>query len=246
MHGIPKGKRKVLNKENMIQQIFLGAIIFGCFIYAFFFSDSKVLKVLTGIAVAVVGSILVSYYVLEFFSGRGSGLAAALNELVYLVLGIPILVIASGYLPISIYLAFFSRGDSQSIAIGLYIGIGVIEVLSIAYLITRYLRDKNMNLIQYLKHVFDFERRSEEAKKFRDRRNQIDSFYDDLYKVEQKIATKLEEKSTGFDQFDWKQRVGQIGARTIQSRKCWNCQATNDDDALFCENCQAPLEKVEE
>lgn len=242
MHGIPKGKRKVLNRENLVQQVVFGVIIFGCFIYAFFFSESKVLKFLTAIAVGGVGVMLVIYYVLEFMSGKGSGIAAAMNELIYLVLGIPLMVIAAGYLPVSIYLSFFSRGSSQAIKIGLYIGVGVLEILSISYLIIRHLRDKNMNLFQYLKYLFDFERRTDEVKKIKERRDQIDTFYDDLHKVEQKIATKLEEKSSGFDQFDWKERVGQIGAKTIQSKKCWNCQATNDDDALFCENCQAPLE----
>ncbi len=245
MHGIPKGKRKVLNRENLIQQVFLGGVILGCFIYAFFFSDSMLLKVLTGIALGVVGSLIAIYYLLEFMSGRGSGIAAAMNELIYLVLGIPMLVISAGYLPVSIYLAFFSREHSQAIKIGLYVGVGILEILSISFLIIRHLRDKNMNLIQYLKHIFDFERRSQESKKIQERRDQIDSFYDDLHKVEQKIATKLEEKSSGFDQFDWKERVGQIGAKTIQSKTCWNCQATNDDDALFCENCQAPLTKTE-
>jgi hypothetical protein len=243
MHGIPKGKRKFFNREKMIQQIVLSTVILGCFIYSFFFSDSRVLKVLSGIAVAGVGTMLAVYYVLEFMSGRGSGIAAAMNEMVYLVLGIPLMVIAAGYLPVSIYLSFFSRESStQAVTIGLFVGVGVLEVLSISYLIVRHLRDKNMNLFQYLKYLFDFERRSDEVKRVKDRRDQIDSFYDGLHKVEQKIATKLEEKSTGFDQFDWKERVGQIGAKTIQSKKCWSCQATNDDDALFCENCQAPLE----
>lgn len=242
MHGVPKGKRKLFKRENMIQQIILGTVILGCFIYSFFFSDSRVLKVLSGIAVAGVGTMLAVYYVLEFMSGRGSGIAASLNELVYLVLGIPLMVIAAGYLPVSIYLSFFSRESTRAITIGLFVGVGVLEVLSISYLIVRHLRDKNMNLFQYLKYLFDFERRSEEVNKVKERRDQIDSFYDDLHKVEQKIATKLEEKSSGFDQFDWKERAGQIGTKTIQSKKCWNCQATNDDDAIFCENCQAPLE----
>jgi hypothetical protein len=242
MHGIPKGKRKVLNRENMIQQLVLGAVILGCFIYSFFFSDSRVLKVISAIALGGVGTMLAVYYVLEFMSGRGSGIAAAMNEFIYLALGLPLLVIAAGYLPVSIYLSFSGGGNSEAVTIGMFVGVGVLEVLSISYLIVRYLRDKDMNLFQYIKYIFDFERRSTEVRKFKERRDQIDTFYDDLYKVEQKIATKLEEKSSGFDQFDWRERMGQIGAKTIQSKKCWSCQATNDDDALFCENCQAPLE----
>jgi len=102
-----------------------------------------------------------------------------------------------------------------------------------------------MNLIQYFKHIFDFRRRASEQQKFKERKDQIDTFYDDLYKVEHKIAKKMEEKSSGFDQFDWKERVGQIGSKTVNGVKCWNCNKVNDDDAYFCQSCSAPLKKQE-
>ncbi len=244
MHGIPEGKRKVLSRDNLIQQVILGGIVIACFIYSFF-TGNFILQLVSGLAVGVIGIVIISYYVLEFISGRGYQLASAMNELLYLVIGIPFLVIAAGFLPASIYIAFF-RPDSQYVIIAIFVVVGLLEVLAILYLIRRYLRDKKMNLFQYLKYIFDFKRRAADQKKLRDRRNQINTFYDDLHKVEDKIAKKIQERSTGFEQFDWKERVGQIGGKTEQGLQCWNCQTLNEEDSYFCMNCSAPLKRKQE
>ena len=106
-----------------------------------------------------------------------------------------------------------------------------------------------MNIFQYIKYVFNFEARKQEAKRFRERTNQIDGFYDGLYKVEDKIAKRMEEKSTGFDQFDWKDKVNSLSGKSpkqgVASVECWNCSARNELDAHFCTNCSAPLKKDE-
>ena len=160
-------------------------------------------------------------------------------------IGIPILVIAAGFLPASIYMAFF-QPESRYVTIAIFIVVGVLEVLAILYLIRRYLRDKKMNLFQYLKYIFDFKRRAEDQKRFRERSNQIDTFYDDLHKVEDKIAKKIQERSTGFDQFDWKEKVSQIGGKTVKGIQCWNCQTQNEENSYFCVNCSAPLKRKQE
>ena len=43
MHGIPEGKRKVINRDNIIQQVILGGIVIACFIYSFF-TGNPILK----------------------------------------------------------------------------------------------------------------------------------------------------------------------------------------------------------
>jgi hypothetical protein len=245
MHGLPKGKRKVFKKENVIQQVILASIIAACVAYSWIL-DLKLLKVLSVLAIAIVGTMLITYYIIEFFSGAGYSVASAFNELIYLVLGLPILVIAAGFLPVSILVAFFEP-DSQTVMIIIFVLLGVLEILAILFLINRYLKDRKMNIFQYIKYVFDFEARRNEAKRFRERTDQIDGFYDDLYKVEDKIAKRMEEKSTGFDQFDWKDKVkhltGKSAEQGISSVKCWNCDARNELDAHFCTNCSAPLKK---
>ena len=105
MHGLPKGKRKVFKKENVTQQVILAGVIVACVAYSFIL-DIKLLKVLSILAICIVGTMLVTYYIIEFFSGAGYSVASAMNELVYLVLGLPILVISAGFLPVSILWAY--------------------------------------------------------------------------------------------------------------------------------------------
>lgn len=244
MHGIPEGKRKVIKRENVIQQVILGGVVLACFIYSFY-SGNFILQLISGLAVAIIGVVIISYYSLEFITGRGYHLASAINELMYLVIGIPILVISAGFLPASIYMAFFEP-DRQYVTVAIFVIVGVLEVLAIVYLIRRYLRDKKMNLFQYLKYMFDFKRRAAEQKSFRERSEQIDTFYDDLHRVEDRIAQKIQEKSSGFEQFDWKEKVSQISSKTDKGIQCWNCQTMNKSDSYFCINCSAPLKRKKE
>lgn len=243
MHGLPKGKRKVFRRENLIQQLVLGSVIVACFVYVFGFTDNFILKLIAGIALAIVAMVIFSYYMIEFFTGRGYTIASAFNEAMYLVLGIPILVIAAGFLPASIYISFFAGDNTTYVRVGLYVVIGIIEIFAILFLVNRYLRDRQMNIIQYLKYIFDFKARAEEQRKFQDRADQIDDFYDGLHKVSDKLAKKMEERAMGFKEFDFRERTGQLGLRKTTEVKCWNCQATNEKDSLFCSTCSTPLKK---
>ncbi len=241
MHGLPEGKRKVFNKEDFIQQFILGAIIIACVVFAFVL-DIKLLKVLSIIAISIVGVVIITYYTIELMTGTGYVIASAINEFIYLVLGLPILVVAAGFLPASLFIAFF-KPSGEFVALTIYVILGALEFFAILFLITRYLRDKKMNLFQYIRYLFDFERRKEENRRFRERNEQIDGFYSDLQKVEARIAEKIQEKATGFDEFDWKERVQQISGTKKKEVKCWNCSRMNDEDAIFCTNCSAPLKR---
>ncbi len=244
MHGLPKGKRKIFKRENVMQQVILAGVIVACVAYSFILNIT-LLKVLSILALAIVGTMLFTYYIIEFFSGAGYSVASAMNELVYLVLALPILVISAGFLPVSIFLAFY-QPSGESVRIVIYVILGVLEIGAIMFLINNYLKDRKMNIFQYIKYVFNFEARAKEARKFRERTEEIDGFYDDLHKVEDKIAQRMEEKSTGFDQFDWKEKAGNIsGKKGSTTVKCWNCDTRNEMDAFFCTNCSAPLRKDE-
>ncbi len=241
MHGIPKGKRKLLNRDNIISQVIIVCMIVAAVTISFI-QDIQILKVISLVAIAIVVVIIVAYYLIEFFTGAAYGIASILNEVVYLVIGIPLLVISAGFLPISLYMSFF-RPDSWIVNTILIVVLVSLEVLSIMYIFRRYLREKKMNVFQYIKYLFDFKARKAEHEKVIERRDQIDSFYDDLSRVEDRISKKLEERSSGFEEYDWKSKVQQLDGRKTKEVKCWNCQTSNDEDALFCSNCSAPLKK---
>ncbi len=241
MHGLPEGKRKVFNKENFIQQLIFGSIVVACVVYAFVVND-KLLKVLSIIAISIVGTVIVTYYIIEIMTGVGYSVASAFNEFIYLVLGLPMIVIAAGFLPASIFITMF-HVEGQTIAIIVYVILGLLEFAGISFLVVRFLRERKMNLFQYIKYLFDFDRRREDNRKVRERNEQIDGFYSDLGRVEDRIARKMQEKSTGFDEFDWKEKVQQMSGSKVKELKCWNCSKMNDEDAIFCTNCSAPLKK---
>ncbi len=242
MHGLPKGKRRVFRKENIIQQIILGLLILAGVIFAFTY-DNPFLKVAAGITLAIVSVVILSYYMIEFFTGRGYAAASAINEALYLILGIPILVISAGFLPISFYIAFFPGESAVIVKIFIFIAMGLIELFAIMYLIRRYLRERKMNLGQYFKYIFDFEARAKDQERFKERADQIDHFYDDLSKVSDKLAKQREERAMGFADFDFRERTGLLGLRKVNEIKCWNCQAINEKDTVFCTTCSAPLKK---
>ena len=242
MHGIPKGKRKLINRDNIISQVVIVCMIIATMVISFV-QNIQILKVISLVAIGIVGVIIVSYYVIEFFTGAAYGIASVLNEVIYLVIGIPLLVISAGFLPVSIYISFFNP-DNRIVNTVLIVVLVFLEILSILYIFRRYLREKKMNIFQYVKYLFDFKSRKEEQIKVRERRDQIDSFYDDLSKVEDRISKKLEERSSGFDEYDWKSKVKQLNGKVKTVKvKCWNCQTENDEDALFCSNCSAPIKK---
>ena len=242
MHGLPEGKRKVFNKENFIQQIILGGIVIACMVYSFIV-NIPLLKLLSIIAMSVVGVVIITYYTIELMTGAGYSVASAINEFVYMFLGLPIIVIAAGFLPATILISFFDVA-ANTVKIIVYSVLGVLELAALSFLIFRFLRERKMNLFQYVKYIFDFERRREENRKLRERNDQIDDFYSDLHKVEDRIARKMQEKSTGFNEFDWREKVQQMsGSRKVKEIKCWNCSRMNDEDAIFCSNCSAPLKK---
>ncbi len=245
MHGLPRGKRKVFRKENIIQQIILGFLILAGAIFAFTY-DNAFLKVAAGIILAIVSVVILSYYMIEFFTGRGYAIASAINEALYLVLGIPILVIAAGFLPISFYVAFFPEDSTEIVKILIFITMGLLEFFAIAYLIKRYLRERKMNLRQYFKYMFDFDARAKDQKRFKERADEIDHFYNDLSKVSDKLAKQREERAMGFAEFDFRERTTQLGLRKVKEIKCWNCQAINEKDSVFCTTCSAPLRKEQQ
>ncbi|MHA1550775.1 MAG: hypothetical protein ACTSQC_02395 [Candidatus Heimdallarchaeaceae archaeon] len=242
MHGLPEGKRKLFRKDNIIQQIILGVLILASVVFAFL-SDEPMLKFLAGIMLAIVAVVILSYYMLEFFTGRGYVVASAINEALYLILGIPILVLAAGFLPVSFYVAFSPGTVTELVKIVLLVVLGIIELAAILFLVNRYLREKKMNIGQYFKYIFDFKARAVEHKKFQERADQIDHFYDDLSKVSDKLSKQREERAMGFEDFDFRERTGQLGLRKTIKIKCKNCQTINEEDSHFCNTCSAPLKK---
>ncbi len=244
MQTVPKSKKSLVNRSKLIQQLFIGAVVVACLLYAFIAPNvSSIIKTLASIAVGLVVTIVVAHYLLALIAHRGSAVAAVANEFVYLFLGIPIGVIAAGYLPVSIIILVL-KPESKWITITVFIIVGVLQLLSITYLIRNYIKDKGQNnLIEYFRYSFDRKRRERDHKRTKARTEEIDSFYSRFESVSNRIAKKREEQAIDTQGFDVKKHLKDLRKKHVSGVLCWNCSKDNHKDALFCSGCNAPLKR---
>ena len=201
---ISKEKRKIFRREKLIQRLTIAGTFVFFIVYAFLYGN-PLIKILAGI-VTIVLIILVSLrYFLNFLADKGSEFANVFNEILYLFLGVPVMFVSATYLPIAFFFSFL-KPDKEWVLIVLYVLLTIFEILSIYYLLRKYLRDKKMTFFQYLKYMFDFKKRAEEARLFREKAEQVNTFYDNIYRVKDKAAKRMKERSKGFKEFDWKSR----------------------------------------
>ena len=233
----PKSQRASLfNPRRIFQNLLLLGVIIASVIFAFL-SDSVLLKILASIAIAIVGTMMITDYIFNYFVSNYN-LAGIINELLYLFLGIPIGVIAATYLPISIYIAFF-RPKNIYIVVTVFVLVGFLQIASIAYLLKQHIRDKGMySMGQYLKYLFDFKRRREEAEKLEKRTREIDDFYSRFENVENRIERMRQEKATDLKAYNWKEKVDNLEHETeLEGTVCPKCGTFNELGIEYCSNC---------
>ena len=235
-------KKGMFHRNKLIQQAILVAVLVGTSIFAFLHSNF-LLKVLAAVALSVITTIIVANYIMEYLYTQGYNMANIINEMLYLFVGIPITVIATTYLPLSIYILFWGP-EAKWLRLTMYILVGVLQLGSITYLIKKHLRDKGMkSLRQYFKYMFDAERRRKEQERQAKRSAEIDDFYSRLHKVEEKMEIRKREQTAGFVEFDWKQRLEDLKSSSVDIIVCPSCGYPNDKDAEFCERCGTKLHK---
>ncbi|MCK4845480.1 MAG: hypothetical protein KAS95_07390, partial [Candidatus Heimdallarchaeota archaeon] len=224
MQTVPKSKKSLVNRPKLMQQLFIGAVVLACLLYAFLAPNvSPIIKTIASVAVGLFLAIVVAHYLLAIIAHRGSAVAAIANEFVYMFLGIPIGVIAAGYLPVSI-IVLVLKPESNYITIPIFVLVGVLQLLSIVYLIKRYIKDKGQkNLIEYFRYSFDRERRKSDYKRTKERTKKIDSFYSRFESVSDRIAQKREEQATDTQGFDVKQHLEDVRKKHDSGVLCGNC-----------------------
>ncbi|MHA1317626.1 MAG: hypothetical protein ACTSQ6_08915 [Candidatus Heimdallarchaeaceae archaeon] len=206
-HYVPK-RRKFIDRRNLVQNIVLGVVLTASVVLGFI-SGNPLFKIIGFIIIAILTGTFFSGVMIRFLTGRGYAIASAINELLYIFVAIPIIVMAATYLPVSIYLTFFGTQWSSQILIGIFFITGMLMLGSILYLIKGHLRDKKMGLFSYIAYLFDFEKRAQERIKQKERVKRIDEFYAGFHQIESAVAAKMEKRMTGFQEFDWKARLEQ-------------------------------------
>lgn len=229
--------KRFFRKNDFTFRLVLFIIVVAAAVYGFLQGDT-LLKIFTMLAVGTMLASFLSHYVFNFFYGEGYKLAYVLNEILYLFIGIPIMLIVIGYLPLSFYISFFASEDSSTWIVPMLIGIMVsLQVLSFFYIIRHRGKEMGKNIWQLVKYLFDFKTRAEEQRKHRERAEQIDDFYEGMKQVKSRVEKRMEESTVGFSEYEWKSSKGM----QIQEQICWSCRTVNSAEAIVCQKCGVRL-----
>lgn len=233
---LTKTKRFFRKNDLVLRATFIVILIVAA-VYSFFQRDS-LLRIITILAICTMVASFISHYVINYLYGEGYKLANVLNEILYLFLGIPIMLIAIGYLPISIYILFSAIEEASRIVPILIAIMVTLQIFSFIYILRHRGKEEGRTIIQLIKYLFDFKTRAEEQRMHREQAEKIDEFYSGVSKVKKRVKTMMEESLVDFGEYDWKSNRG----IKLEKRVCWNCKTVNEGDSIICEKCGCKLE----
>ncbi len=230
--------RRFFKKNILVFRVIFLVVLIVVAVYSFFQEDS-LLRIVSLLAIGTMVVSFLSHYVFNYFYGEGYKLAYVINEILYLFLGIPFLIIAIGYIPLSMYILFVDIGDASGIVPILIIIMVVLQILSFIYILRHRGKEKGRTIIQLIKYLFDFKARAEEQRKYREQAEEIKEFYSGMSKVNKNVKNRMEESIVAFSEYEWKSSRG----IKLEQRVCWNCRTVNEGDSIICEKCGSKLEK---
>ena len=189
--------RRFLRKNNIVFRATVLVILIVVTVYSFFLEDS-LLRVFTILAICIMVTSFLSHYVFNYFYGEGYNLAYVINEILYLFIGIPFLLIAIGYIPLSLYILFVDFEEASRIVPILIAIMVILQISSFIYILRQRGKEKERTIIQNIKYLFDFKSRAEEQRKHREQADQIEEFYSGMSKVNKSVRAKVEESIVDF------------------------------------------------
>ena len=189
--------RRFFKKNILAFRIIFLVFLITVAVYSFFQEDN-LLRILTFLAVGTMIASFLSNYIFNYFYGEGYKLGYVINEILFLFLGIPLMIIAIGYLPLSFYIAFLATEGASWIVPMMIVIMVIAQVFSFIYVLRRRGKEKGRTIIQLIKYLFDFKTRAEEQQKYREQGEKIEDFYSRMDQVNKSVKTKMEESKVDF------------------------------------------------
>ena len=204
--------RRILSphKEKIFQQIVIAMFLIAFVVYSFITSNITLI-IYSWIIIALFATYIIVNYIALFFAGRGFAITTILSDIAFMFVVLPVFI--------SIFTYFIFLGIERIIPMrllvfrGFYISTDIILILISIYLVLKYrLRSTNMSLKQYLHFRFNFKERAKELEKERESVERKRSYFDKLDQVEAHMAKQRSEKVMKYEEFDYKQRLKDLGS----------------------------------
>lgn len=212
--------RRILSpkKEKILQQVAAAAFLTAFVVYAFVAGEA-VLKTYAWIIIALFATYLFVNYIVLFFSGRGFAVTTVLSDISFLFIILPVLCAIFSYFVTLAVVAMTEdtlMEDFRWMLIGLTIALSLTSILS---MLSFKVRQTNMNLKEYIAYRLDFKARTAELNKEQERVEKKRANFDSLDRIEANMAKQRQEKVMNYEDFDYKQRLKDLGS-----------PLTNDDE----------------
>ena len=196
-------------KEKIVQQITIAIFLIAFVTYAFVTGDFT-LTIYAWVVIALFVTYLVVNYIILFFFGRGFVVTTLLSDIAFMFIIIPVLSTILAYFVVLI-IEIISSGTVPSQII-MWISSIAISLIAIILILRYKVKVTNMTIREYIKYRLDFKSRAEELKKDKERVDKKRADFASLDKIEAHIAKQKEEKTMDYEDFDFKQRLKDLGS----------------------------------
>ena len=208
----PDEVKRILSpkKEKILQQVAIAVFLTAFLTYAFV-TGNITLIIYSWIIIAIFATYIIVNYIALFFVGRGFAITTIMIDLAFMFVILPIFI--------AIFAYFIFDGIERVIPMslpvfrGLYISSVIVLIIICDLLLIRYkLRSTKMSLREYIQFRLDFKERAKELQKEKERIEKKRSYFDNLDKVEAHMAKQRSEKVMNYEDFDYKQRLKDLGS----------------------------------
>ena len=221
VEDVVQKSKKILStkREKILQQVVI-AIFLAVFVTYSFIDGNAVLITYSWIIIAIFVAYLIVNYIMLFLIERGFAILTAITDILFMFVILPILSAIFSYFALTSIGNAISEGISSQLFKGLLIGLTLSLTLFLIFLVLRFkVKESNMNLREYLEFRFDFKARAAELNVEKKRVEKKRANFDNLDRVEAHMAKQREESVMDYEDFDYKQRLKDLGSPLEESEQ---------------------------
>jgi len=211
--------RRILSikKEKVLQDLVVTIFLITFVVYSFV-SRNTSLIIVSWLIIAIIATYLIIKYVVLVIFGKGYAITSIVNDLSYLFLFFPGIIIVVSYIFTIILRQFILMDDSFYRLLNILIII-TLEIIAIFVVVNRKLENMNMDLKGYLKYRLDFDAREEEMRKEKERTQRKRINFDKLDTIASRVDNQEKERIVAYNEFDFKERLEDLGSPLKQPKK---------------------------
>jgi len=203
--------RRILSpkREKILRQIVFAIFVIAFVTYAFIMGPP--LTIYAWIIIAIFATYLFVNYIVLFFSGRGFAITTFFSDVAFLFIIIPVLSSIIAYFIALVTVRINSPNDEINRWLLIILSIAF-SLVTITFVLRYKVSSTDMTLREYIRYRLDFKARAAELNKEQQRVEKKRANFDNLDRIEAHMKRQREEKVMDYKDFDYKERLKDLGS----------------------------------